>query len=146
VAQARGDAGLSGNVSAVKEILEAWNRGDREGIFARATDDLEWTPATVATIEGEKTFRGRDGMDEFFEQWGSTWETWDVEIRELRDLGDRVVVLGQVRAKGRGSGIELDQEVAYVFGFRDGLLQRGRSFLSHDEALAAAGAEERQTT
>ncbi len=137
---------MSDNVAAVKELLEAWNRGDREGIFARATDDLEWTPATVATIEGEKTFRGRDGMDEFFEQWGSTWETWDVNLDEIRDLGDEVLALGHVHARGRGSGLELDQEVAYVFGFRDGLVARGRSYLDHDEALAAAGADERQAS
>jgi ketosteroid isomerase-like protein len=129
----------SQNVRVVGEILDAWNRNDFEAVLSRTADDLEWVPATIATVEGD-SFQGRDGLREFFRLWGETWETWDVTLAEVRDLGETVVVLGQVRATGRGSGLQLDQPVAYVFELRDGLLARGRSYFDHSEALTAAGA------
>jgi ketosteroid isomerase-like protein len=133
---------VSANVEAVETIFEAWNRGDFEGVIAGTAEDFEWIPVTVSTIEGETAFRGREGFRRFFEQWGNTWETWDVQLQECRELGDRVVALGRVHARGRGSGVELDQPAAYVFDFRGGELARGESFFDQDEALAAAGVAE----
>jgi ketosteroid isomerase-like protein len=52
-----------------------------------------------------------------------------------------VVALGIVRAKGRGSGIELEQRVGWVLGFKNGQVIRIRSFLDPAEALRSAGLE-----
>ena len=43
------------------------------------------------------------------------------------------------RAKGIGSGAELEQSIGYLFEFEDGLIKRARAYLSPDEALEAAG-------
>jgi ketosteroid isomerase-like protein len=129
---------MSGDAAAVREVLDAWNRGDIDEVLARTTEDIVWVPVTVATVEGEGGFRGRDGFRRFFEQWSETWETWDIELHECREVGDRIVALGHVRARGRGSGVELDTPVAYIFEFREGLVERGQSFFDHQEALAAA--------
>ena len=132
------------NAARTGELIAAWNRGDLENLLAAIDDDMIWRPATMANVEGDD-FHGREGFARFVEQWRETWETWDVEVEEIRDLGDRMVVLGHVSARGRGSGVELDSPVAYVFEFRDGLLARGSSYFNHDEALASAAAERRQT-
>jgi ketosteroid isomerase-like protein len=129
---------MSGDVASIREILDAWNRGDIEGVVARTAEDIVWVPVTVATVEGQSGFRGRDGFRQFFEQWRETWETWNIELHECREVGDRIVALGHVRARGRGSGVELDTPVAYIFEFREGLVERGQSFFDHEEALAAA--------
>lgn len=128
------------NSKRTAEILEAWNRSDLEGLLARVDPNLLWSPATMAHVEGED-FHGHDGFTRFVEQWNEVWPTWDVEIEEIREVGDRVVVLGHVHARGRGSGLELESPVAYLFEFRDDLLARGTSFLDHGEALAAAAGE-----
>jgi ketosteroid isomerase-like protein len=137
-------AEASENVRVVGEVLEAWNRQDIDTVLTRVSDDLKWAPATIATLEG-RSFRGKDGFREFAREWGETWETFDVDLHEIREEGDVVIVLGHVHASARGSGLELDNPVAYVFQLRDGLLSRGQSFLDHDEALAAAGAHDKET-
>jgi ketosteroid isomerase-like protein len=126
------------DIDSVRQIFDAWNRGDFDEVIEWTSEDFVWVPVTLATVEGEEGFQGRDGFRRFFEQWGETWETWEVGLRECREVGDRIVALGHVRAKGRGSGVELDRPVAYVFEFRDGLVERGQSFFDHEEALAAA--------
>jgi ketosteroid isomerase-like protein len=50
-----------------------------------------------------------------------------------------VVVVADVHARGRGSGVELDQVFAWVGEFRDGSLVRLQTFVDREEALAAGG-------
>jgi ketosteroid isomerase-like protein len=88
----------------------------------------------------------------------SLWEDWDLgearsshtvesrqiatECTELRDLGDRVLVLGQVRGRGRMSGAEVDGRWAWIVELREGKAARLRGFLDHCKALEAAGLRE----
>ncbi len=121
------------------EILAAWNRGDLQALLPKLCEDFLWRPATMSSVEAED-FHGHDGFSRFVRGWKEVWPTWDVEIEEIREVADRiVVVLGQVHARGSGSGIELDSPVAYVFEFCDDLVARGTSFFDHGEALSAAG-------
>jgi ketosteroid isomerase-like protein len=127
----------SENVEIVRAGIQEWNRGDVEALLARATEDFEWHPTLVQNVEG-KAFRGHAEFREFLEEWNRTWESWDLEIQELRDFGDRVLALTRVRAKGRGSGVEFNQPIAQIFDLRGGLICRGETFLDQGEAIAAA--------
>jgi ketosteroid isomerase-like protein len=127
------------NVAATQNLFRIWNTRDFEALLPFVADDIEWRPATMSAVEGG-SFHGTEGMREFFDEWDKTWRLWEVEPCEVRDLGEQVLVLGHVHAAARGSGLELDQPVAYLFEFRDGLLQRGATFFDHDEAVAAAEA------
>ena len=49
--------------------------------------------------------------------------------------GDHVVVLTRYVGRGRGSGIEIQQEGAHVFGLRDGKVIRLEIFASRARAL-----------
>ena len=64
------------------------------------------------------------------------------ELTEFRDLGDRIVGLGQIHARGRESGVELDSATGWVFTLRNGKILKAEGFLSPDEALEAAGLSE----
>jgi ketosteroid isomerase-like protein len=77
-------------------------------------------------------------MREFFGDWANTWEKWELEPQELREVGDRVLALTRVSAKGRGSGVEFDQPIAQLFEFRGDKVCRGETFLDQAEAVAAA--------
>jgi ketosteroid isomerase-like protein len=135
---ARGDAGVTAeNVEVVRKVLDEWNRGDVQALLGRTSEDLEWHPALVESVEGG-VFRGHDGFREFLRDWTSTWESWELEAEEIRELGEQVLVLTRVHAKGRGSGVVLDQSFAHLFEFREGLICRAQTFFDRDEALAVA--------
>jgi ketosteroid isomerase-like protein len=127
----------SGNLAATQNLFRIWNSREFEALIPFVTQDIEWTPATMKAVEGG-SFHGVDGLRRFFDEWDKAWTTWEVDPQEVRELGSQVLVLGHVRAEGRGSGLVLDQPVAYLFEFRDGLLARGQTFFDHDEAVAAA--------
>jgi hypothetical protein len=111
------------NVETVETAFRAWNRGDRDGWLAPAHPEVEWSSATQRQVEGAETvYRG--------------------QVSEMRDLDDSVLALAQIRATGKASGVEVQRSIGYVFEFEDGLLRKGRAFLSPEEALEAAGLSE----
>ena len=61
---------------------------------------------------------------------------------EVRDLGDRPLVLGTFRIRARGSGVETDFPVAGIATFREGKLARWEDFRERGLALEAAGLRE----
>src|SRR5919108_5278662 len=61
---------------------------------------------------------------------------------EFRDLGNQVVVLGTAFARGRQSGVAVEQQGAWSAEVRDGQSVRFRSFSDQREALEAAGMQE----
>jgi hypothetical protein len=58
---------------------------------------------------GEATVvRGQEGLLAYVRDLDEGFDVRDVQWSEFRDLGDRIVVLGHVRARGRWSGVEFD--------------------------------------
>jgi ketosteroid isomerase-like protein len=131
---------MSDRAEIIRNLLGAWNDGDLQGIFELTTEDMEWHPLVVTALEGQdQAFRGRDGFREFFESWMATWETWNLHIEGFQEYGDnRILAFTRVHAKGRSSGVELDQEMGHLWELRDGLVHRGWSFLSREDAMASA--------
>ncbi len=132
----------SENVEHVRTLLEEWNRGDVEALIMRMSEDFEWHPALVTSVEG-RIYSGHDGFREFIDEWSATWESWELEAEDMREIGDQVLVLTHVRAKGRGSGVAIDEAFAHLFEFRDGLICRAQTFFDRGEAIAFA--ENRRT-
>ena len=87
-------------------------------------------------------YAGASGIRELFRDVAQSWESFRFEATELRDLGDRVLVLGDVRARGRRSGIEVDDGWGWIIEVRDGRAASLRGFLDQRQALEAAGLRE----
>jgi ketosteroid isomerase-like protein len=132
------------NVEIAGRALAAYNWRDVDSIALYVTTDFEWFPALPGTVEGVALdgYRGREGIETYLGEIGDTWEKLRVLGDEFRDLGDRVLVLGRVKGRGRGSGVEVEAPLAIIFDFRDGKMSRSKAYLDHDEALRAAGLAE----
>jgi len=129
------------NVQTVQRVIEAWNADDLDAFLAELDAEVEWQPAIEPGLEGKATtYRGHDGAQKVWrEDRGESWERLTNRPHELRDLGDSVLALGHLDLTGRTTGIEFSQEVGEVFDLRAGKIVRIRDFLTHAEALEAAG-------
>jgi ketosteroid isomerase-like protein len=132
------------NVESVQRAVEAWNADDLDGFLAELDADVEWHPAIEPGLEGRATiYRGHEGAQKIWrENRGGAWERLTNRPQEFRDLGQSVLALGQIGLIARKTGIEFSQEVGEVFDFRGGKIVRIRDFLTHAEALEAAGLRE----
>src|ERR1700692_1184549 len=113
------------NVEIAKGVVDAFNRRDVEGFFALAASDFEWSPAMAGTAEGGG-YRGRDGIEKYLADIGDAWEEYRVFAGEFRELDDRVVMLGRIEGRGRGSHAWIDSPTGTIFEFRGGKMSRVR--------------------
>jgi ketosteroid isomerase-like protein len=112
--------------------------GDLDSYLAEVDPDVEWVPI-MAALEG-RVYRGHEGVRRWLEDLRRDWEVFTPIAEEIRILGnDHYLVLGHWRARGRGSGIELDdQPAAWLMHRKDGRTDRLQTFTDRDEALKAA--------
>ena len=123
-------------------MIEAYNRRDADGLFAElATPDFEWHPGIVRALGGGG-YRGREGVDRFAADTSENWEELQSIAEEFRDLGDRVLVVGRLKGRGRGSGAPVDTPALTIFDFRGDRIWRARVYLDRVEGLRAAGLPE----
>jgi ketosteroid isomerase-like protein len=125
-----------------KRVLDAYNRRDIDGLFAElATPDFVWYPAMVRGLDGG-SYRGREGVERFNVDHSENWEELQGVAEEFRDLGNRVLVLGRLRGRGKASGVPVDQPFAGIFDFRGDRVWRYRAYFDHAEGLRVAGLSE----
>ena len=80
----------------------------------------------------------RDGVREMDEVLAGL----QVGYSEIRDLGERIVVVGSVSGRGRASGAEAEMPINWVVEFKDSKVIRMRDYVDRAEALEAAGLSE----
>jgi ketosteroid isomerase-like protein len=121
---------------------EAFNRTFTEGtdeLFELLDPQAEWIPITAA-LEGT-SYKSEAGIRRWMGEMKREWEVYETRPEEFLDLGDdRVLVLGTWRARGRGSGVELDsQQAAWLISIEAGKVIRMQTFTNRHKAFEAAG-------
>lgn len=87
-------------------------------------------------------YRGHSGFLKWLEDWGDPWESFSMEPERFVGAGDQVVVIFQMTAKGRGSGVEIKRRDGMVWTIREGRTVRLDYYNSDSQALEAAGVRE----
>ena len=123
------------NTELVREVIGALNRGDVDGMLARLHPDFEWTPLEDSPIAG--THRGHARVRRYVEDWLSTFDGLRLETEELTELDDRVLVVVRGRARGRASGLELDNRFCQLWMLRGGAAVSMEEYATREQALAA---------
>ena len=126
------------DVDTIRTGLDALNRRDVDGMLAKLQPDAEMVPLR-AVLEGT-VYRGHDGLRQWLADMAEDWDDLRIETEELRDLqGGRVLVLGRFHARGKSSGVNLDQPAAWICEVAGGKMARIRFFADAAAALRAAG-------
>jgi ketosteroid isomerase-like protein len=131
---------VSANVEIVRRGIEAWNQRDVHLLLSYAAPEIEWMPAGPAVLE-HHVYRGYEEAASGFAAAWDTWEVFEFQEDEVRDLGDSVLWLGRVKLRGgaSGGGVELDQAYAIHCLLSDAKFIRVQAFRSWDDALEAVG-------
>lgn len=126
------------NTELVRDAFDRWNRREHGSLLQQIDPDVE-IHVLSAELLGREPFRGHEGYHEWTAAMEESFEVWQIRPDTFHEHDDKVVVLGRMHMRGRGSGIELDQETGWLVHIRAGKMTRFQSFLSHEEALAAGG-------
>ena len=131
------------NVETFKRGMEAFERRDIEGTLEDLDPEVEWHAAFTALLGGEATvYRGHEGARDVIQQFWEVFSESQFEFSEIRDLGDRVLAIGTMRARGAESGVAVESPWAYLVRMRNGKALSVRAYADPAEALDAAGLSE----
>ena len=128
------------DIEVVRRILDAFNSEDIELILAitHAGFELEVPPDLSAEPD---VYRGPDGMRRYWESFKEAMDQIRFKPERLEDAGGSVLVTMTMTAKGRSTGIEVEQKIVGVWTIRDAKVIRIQAFRSLAEALDAAAPE-----
>lgn len=126
------------DIALLEGILEEWGRGEfwnaepyaHDVVFIRSGPD-----------GGE--YHGIEGLSAAWRDFLGAWENFRIRTERVvaGDAGVYVLLI-RLKARGKGSGVDIDAEVANLVRMRDGRIARLEMFWDRDAALSAAGARE----
>jgi ketosteroid isomerase-like protein len=111
----------------------ALERRDLQGFLDLIDPDVEFH-SLIAEAEGQ-TFRGHDGVREWWERVAGALGGVDFEFEHFRDLGDSAVV--RVGASGEAGGVSVSQTMYQAIRAREGKAVWWGTFRTEEEALTA---------
>jgi ketosteroid isomerase-like protein len=129
------------NVELVRRGLEAFNSEDLEQILGFIHPEFETEVPPQFSAEPDR-YVGHEGVRRYFETFREAMDEIRFRIERLWDAGDCVVLAVRLTAKGRQTGIPVEQHFAQVWRVRDGKAKQVTTYSSLPEALEAAGLPE----
>jgi uncharacterized protein len=128
------------NLELVRRSFDAIRRKDLDTLLDLADPEVVFVNPDYAVETGTRV--GHEGIRIVFDAMFDAFEELRFEPTELIDLGDRVVAIGRMVAKAKGSGVGVNQSFGQTLGVREGKLTRVEWFNDADQAMAAAGVAE----
>lgn len=125
------------NVELARRLGEWFNAGDADAAQAHSTDDVEIVPLRAAMED--TAYRGPGAFAAFMLDNDESWARLRFEVEEFRDAGERVVAIGQLSARARLTGADVQATLALLLEFRGDRVSRLETYVDVAEALKAAG-------
>jgi ketosteroid isomerase-like protein len=123
-----------GNLEAASEVVDAVARRDLTRLIELADPEVEWQPFATGLLE-EGVYRGHDGIRRYVSDLDDAWEILRAEVDGGLEVGSVVLLVGRLRYRGRGSGVETDLQAGWVVRFRDGRMVAMRAFRDPERAI-----------
>jgi ketosteroid isomerase-like protein len=126
------------NVEIVRRMLDAFNRGDLDGVIATFDEDCLLEEPREMPDRPSRGFRRHDGIREWMANLRGVAGV-RFEPRSFTTGGGAVVSELAAHGQGQGSGVPVEWTTFAVMQMRDGKITRAQAFLNKADALEAAG-------
>lgn len=127
----------SANVAALKQLYAAFGKGDVQAIAQLMSDQVEWVHPGPAVIPFAGTFKGHQGVQQFFQIAGERIEVQEQKLFSFVEQGDCVAVLGYEHMKVKATGREYRSNWVHLYTLQDARVVRFEEFID-TAALAEA--------
>ena len=128
----------SENVATARRVLVALARGELDVLIDLSDPDVRWRSFFAALLEtGE--YQGHEELQQYLRDIHEAFEIIRPEVADTLDAGDVVIGVGDIKYRGRGSGVETESPAGWVFKFRDGKVVEFRAFRDPEQALERVG-------
>ncbi len=127
-------------VQVVLDAAVAYREHGTEGVVEYLDPEIEWR--TRADLPDSGTYRGQDGFRRLMSRFEEVMDDLYLEPEDIIDAGERVIVRLRWGGRGKGSGVEIEEnEETWIVAVRGGKIVRVDEYATKEAALEAAGIE-----
>ena len=121
-------------------MIDRWNAGEHgSAAFPDYFDPAIELESPFSSIRGEP-YRGYAGIEEWVRDQDEQFAAWAISLDEVRQIGNQVLAISTIEARGRASDITLRVQSAGVFDFAsDDRVARVRIYADASDARKAVG-------
>ena len=123
------------DVELVRDILDALNRGDVDGMLGRMDPEFEWRPLESSPVA--RVYHGHENVRRYVEDWLSTFDGVRLDLENPAELAGCVVADVHAHGRGRASGLEIETRFCQVCTIRSGTAVRMDEYATREQALTA---------
>jgi uncharacterized protein len=129
----------SDHVALVKQLYDAFARGDVPTVLAMFDPQIAWREAEGFAYADGNPYIGPDAvLHGVFGRLMTEWDGFTVTPREFLPTPDGVVTLGRYTAKNKSTGHSLDAEFAHVWHMHGGKIRSFQQFTDTAQFANAA--------
>jgi ketosteroid isomerase-like protein len=130
------------NVEIVRQILDAWERGDFRSQARKFDPDIAFETFMPDADENVK-LRGLEALEGFTRDWLAQWRDYRIAVEDLREVGtDKVFASARQTATGEHSGAMVESPGFIVWTVESGMVIGLSLHYDRAAALRAAGLSE----
>ena len=116
----RAPRGDRGKLETVRSVFAAFAQRDTEGALAFIHPLVRLWVVTGAVSRRGRPYVGHEGIRQYFEDVDRVWQVLELSPIEFEEVGELIVVLGEVKA--RGAAREVREPAVWTWKFREGLV------------------------
>jgi ketosteroid isomerase-like protein len=117
------------NVHAVRQIFDAFSRGDIPALLALLDEKVEWAIPGPSSIPHAGKAHGKKGVADFLKRLSESTDLTSFAPAAFIAESNHVVVLGHESGKSKPLGRTYENPWAMVFTFKGGLVAGFREYI-----------------
>ncbi len=119
----------------VQQMYASYGAGDMEALKTTLSDDILWIYHGTEEIHHANTYKGKDGVMQFFNNVNEHIEYLDFQPKQFITEGNTVVVLGNEKQKIKRNNEILEQGWVQVYTVENGLITKMEEFSNTSYAV-----------
>ena len=130
------------NTQLVRNTYELFRKGD-ESFLKSFSDDISWELPEMNNVPYAGKFDGIEAVTDFFTRLSKAEESLIHNPTEFIAKDDKVIILGNMKWRVKGTNKEYDSDFAHVLTVKNGKINGFREFMDtavRTDALTAAQA------
>jgi uncharacterized protein len=129
------------NVQMMRDLYDAFGRGDIPAVLAAMDPGIEWHEAEGNPYDPGEPWRGPDAvMQNLFVKLATEWDGFTAHPAEFHDAGSAVVVQGRYAGTYKQTGRKFDAQVCHVWTIRDGKITSFQQYVDTAQMRDVMGA------
>jgi uncharacterized protein len=129
------------NVTMVKNVYEAFGRGDIASVLGAMSPDIRWYEAEGNPyMPSGEAWVGHDALvKNLFTRIGAEWDGFTIKTKSFYGAGDSVIVEARYSGTYKPTGKNIDAQACHVWDVKDGKVARFQQYTDTAQLQAAMG-------